>query len=212
MTRRRTGQSSGASPLNGRWLRKFWKIKGPKNGRGIVLFHNAAAGASGIFSLDFVVGLHQNNAATSWNDATPALTGFHDHGPFPPFARTIECPPRQSQVGPVICGELSWTASLRTVGTGCVRHTFAFSGHLCPQKRCASSRPRPGESCEGSGRLLKFVVCRDAAVCAVSAGGCFSVWDGARKADARDGVCNTSCWRPVLFGLTPSSFFRVQVR
>jgi hypothetical protein len=43
--------------------------------------------------------------------------------------------------------------------------------------------------CEGGGRLLKFDVCWDAAVCAVSAGGFFSVWDGVRKTNGQ---------RPVL--------------
>jgi hypothetical protein len=39
------------------------------------------------------------------------------------------------------------------------------------------------KGCEGGERLLKFDVCWDAAVCAVSAGGFFSVWDGVRKAN-----------------------------
>jgi len=46
-----------------------------------------------------------------------------------------------------------------------------------------------GKGCEGGERLLKFDVCWDAAVCAVSAGGFFSVWDGVQKANRR---------RPVL--------------
>jgi hypothetical protein len=42
---------------------------------------------------------------------------------------------------------------------------------------------RPGGGCEGGGWLLKFCVCWDAAVCAISAGGFFSVWNGVRNAN-----------------------------
>src|SRR5260370_5391570 len=52
--------------------------------------------------------------------------------------------------------------------------------------------------CERRVPLLKLHVCWDAAVCAVSAGGFFSVWDGARKTDVRDGVSKASGWRPVF--------------
>ena len=62
---------------------------------------------------------------------------------------------------------------------------------LFHQRRVPTSLPRrqSGGGCSGGGRLLKFNVCWDAAVCAVSAGGFFSVWEGVRKADRR---------RPVL--------------
>src|SRR5439155_5002151 len=63
------------------------------------------------------------------------------------------------------------------------------------QARRWQSQPRRG--CEGDGRLLKFNVCRDAAVCAVSAGGFFSVWDDVRKRRSGDR----------LIGLTPLELF-----
>src|SRR5258708_17848082 len=59
-------------------------------------------------------------------------------------------------------------------------------------------RTQLGRGCEGDGWLLKFNVCWDAAVCAVSAGGFFSVWDDVRKANAR---------RPVLSACPPRAFF-----
>src|SRR2546421_671151 len=81
-------------------------------------------------------------------------------------------------------------ASRGAESTG-VRCIFALLA-LIPLRIRATSMPQKqygGKGCEGGERLLKFVVCWDAAVCAVSAGGFFSVWEGVRKADRR---------RPVL--------------
>jgi len=54
---------------------------------------------------------------------------------------------------------------------------------LVHQRRAPTSLPRrqSGGGCSGGGRLLKFNVCWDAAVCAVSAGGFFSVGKAFRK-------------------------------
>src|SRR5712692_9018766 len=102
----RMGSILRGIPLSKCRLREFQKIKIAKYGRRISLFHDSAAGAAGILSLDLAVGFHQNSATTSWIDAMPALPGFHDHGPLPPFARATVCPQKQSQVGPVMNGEL----------------------------------------------------------------------------------------------------------
>jgi hypothetical protein len=53
-----------------------------KDRRGINFLQDAATGASWILSLDFAVGFNENRATTRGIDAMPALTGFHDHGPF----------------------------------------------------------------------------------------------------------------------------------
>jgi hypothetical protein len=90
----------GSVPASERRLRQFQEVKVAKNGRRIVLFHNAAAGASGIFSLDFAVGFHQNDATTCWMDAMPAFSGFHDHGPFSSLRKNDRYSQRQSQVAP----------------------------------------------------------------------------------------------------------------
>jgi len=66
----------------------------------------------------------------------------------------------------------------------------------------AEQQPSGGRTgsggCEGGGRLLKFDVCWDAAVCAVSAGGFFSVWDGVRKRAFEMAFVKTNGRRPVL--------------
>jgi hypothetical protein len=62
----------------------------------------------------------------------------------------------------------------------------------------AGLNSRGGRGCEGGHRLLKFDVCWDAALCAVSAGGFFSVWDGARKTNVWHGARKTNDWSPVL--------------
>ena len=69
--------------------------------------------------------------------------------------------------------------------------TFALMDRCfeCAEARKQSSRKREPGGCEGRGRLLKFLVCRDAAVYAVSADGFFSVWNSVRGAND---------WRPVL--------------
>src|ERR1700737_4377083 len=76
------GSILGRIPVSVHRLRESQEIKVAKDGRGITLFHNAAAGAPRILSLDFAVGFNQNHATTCWIDAMPALPGFHDHGPF----------------------------------------------------------------------------------------------------------------------------------
>jgi dihydrolipoyl dehydrogenase len=78
-------------------------------------------------------------------------------------------------------------------------------GAVTPQTGLLQTRSAPGKvlakrprrGCEGDGRLLKFSVCWDAAVCAVSAGGFFSVWDNV----ANEGPA------PRLIGLTPLELF-----
>jgi hypothetical protein len=77
----------GRIPLGECRLRDSQEIKVAKDGRGITLLHHAAAGASRILSLDSTVGFHENRATTRWIYAMPALTRFHDHGPFPPFGK-----------------------------------------------------------------------------------------------------------------------------
>ena len=85
------------------------------------------------------------------------------------------------------------------MGFAFVRRAFALKEYRLPEERCSKLlTDAMRQSCEGDGRLLKFVVCWDAAVCAVSAGGFFSVWDCARKTDVRDGVRKASGWRSVL--------------
>jgi hypothetical protein len=196
-------------------LRGSQEIKVAKDGRGIRLLHNAAAGASGIFSLDSAVGFHHNRATTRWIDAMPALPGFHNHGPFSSLhkygwmsAKAIAGWARDERRATLIISKQKskkifnvyriylistkrMTARLRESGKG------GFSPPLRPSTFCLSGgaegrrsygRTRSG-GCEGGGRLLKFDVCWDAAVCAVSAGGFFSVWDGVRKTNDR---------RPVL--------------
>jgi hypothetical protein len=54
-----------------------------------------------------------------------------------------------------------------------------------------------GGGCEGGVRLLKFLVCWDAAVCAVNAGGFFYVWNGVRKTNDWNGVRKTNDWNGV---------------
>src|SRR5207249_2958430 len=54
------------------------------------------------------------------------------------------------------------------------------------------------QGCEAHGRLLKFSVCWDAAVCAVSVGGFFSVWDR---------VCKRRSGDPSFRPDSPRAFF-----
>ena len=61
--------------------------------------------------------------------------------------------------------------------------------------------------CEGGERLLKFLVCWDAAVCAVSAGGFLSVWNGVRKTNVWYSVRKTNDWR-LAFWPDPLEFLR----
>jgi hypothetical protein len=61
-------------PEGQRRLRESQEIKAAKDRRSIVLLHDAAAGTSGILSLDFAVGFHENRATTRWIDAMPALS------------------------------------------------------------------------------------------------------------------------------------------
>src|SRR6267143_2676801 len=76
------GSIFGRIPVGECRLGESQEIKVAKDGRGITLLHNAAAGSSGILSLDCGVGFHENCTTTCWIDAMPALPGFHDHGPF----------------------------------------------------------------------------------------------------------------------------------
>ncbi len=62
--------------------------------------------------------------------------------------------------------------------------------------------------CEWAVPLLKFDVCWDTAVCAVSAGGFFCVLNGVRKANVSDGVRKTNDWRPSYWP-DPLELFRV---
>jgi len=73
----------------------------------------------------------------------------------------------------------AWHAVLGAPYAGCV-WGFCFQ---------TLSFDRLPSGCERGGRLLKFNVCWDPAVCAVSAGGFFSVWKAVRKGNG---------WRPVL--------------
>ena len=167
-------------------------------------------------SLDFAVGFHHNRATTRWIDAMPALPGFHDHGPFSSLskngwasAKAIAGWAGDHQGAKISISKLkskrhfnakptyrlstngSSTGGLRGAESTGVRCIFALLA-LIPLRIRATSMPQKqcrGKGCEGGERLLKFVVCWDAAVCAVSAGGFFSVWEGVRKADRR---------RPVL--------------
>src|SRR5713226_531075 len=75
-------------PVSEYRLREFQEIKVAKHGRRISLLHDVTAGAAGILSLERAVGFHQNSATTSWINAMPALPGFHDHGPLPPFVKS----------------------------------------------------------------------------------------------------------------------------
>ena len=83
-----------------------------------------------------------------------------------------------------------------------VRCTFAFlprSSQDRHRKQVSAAVGAVGdEVARGGQRLLKFDVCWDAAVWAVSAGGFFSVWDGVRKTNVWHGARKTSDWRPVL--------------
>src|SRR2546427_9946942 len=85
-------------------LRRFQKIKVAKHGRRISLLHDAAAGAAGVLSLDLADGFHHNSATTRWIDAMPALPGFHDHGPFPPFAKQLHVRRGNRRSGPLYAG------------------------------------------------------------------------------------------------------------
>ena len=212
--------------MSERRLREFQEIKIAKDGRGIILLHNASAGASWILSLDFAVGFHQNNATTRWVDAMPAFSGFHDHGPFFSLrkndrmsAKAIVGRARDVRRATVNLSKLkskrnfnaqfkyitSTSANrpeLEAAKTAAVRHTFAFK-HPLPEERMQHACDRRNQSggCEGGVRLLKFDVCWDAAVCAVSAGGFFSVWNGVRE------TISDLSYRP-----DPLELFRVQLR
>jgi hypothetical protein len=68
-------------------LRKSKKIEVLKDGRRIFLFHQAAAGAAGILSLNFASSFHENSTSARRIHAMPAFSGFHVHGHIPPFPR-----------------------------------------------------------------------------------------------------------------------------
>src|SRR5258705_11049525 len=104
------GETPGEIPRTRASPRGSQEIKVAKGGRGITLLQNAAAGASGILSLDSAVGFHNNCATARWIDAMPGPPGFHNHGPFPPFTKTAGGPQSRPQVGPRKGGQL-FTAS-----------------------------------------------------------------------------------------------------
>ena len=68
----------GRIPVNEGRLREFQEIKIAKDGRGIILLHNAAAGALWILSLDFPARFRHNRASACWIDAMPAVLHVHN--------------------------------------------------------------------------------------------------------------------------------------
>ena len=94
---------------------------------------------------------------------------------------------------------------------------FAWNGMALPMRentlraRLATSSEAGsfGGGCEAGVRLLKFLVCWDAAVCAVSAGGFLSVWNGVRKTNVWNGIRKTNDWR-LAFWLDPLEFLRAR--
>ena len=71
-----------------------------------------------------------------------------------------------------------------------------------------------GGGCERGAPLLKFLVCWDAAVCAVSAGGFLYVWRDVRKTGVVRRTFGMAFVKRTtgapLFGLTPLEFLRVR--
>src|SRR5712691_11493436 len=160
-----------------------------KDGRGIALLHSAAAGASGVLSLNFAAGFHQNRATTRWIDAMPALPGFHDHGPFSSLSKNGWASAkaiagwagdhRRAQISISklkskrhFDATLTYILSTNRSSTGGLREhkalVFAVSSpcwRSCHSRIRATSMPQKqyrGKGCEGGERLLKFVVCWDA--------------------------------------------------
>src|SRR2546429_6227786 len=81
-----------------------------------------------------------------------------------------------------------------------IRRSFA-SRERSPRQRTtqqAVGGRGQAQGCEAHGRLLKFSVCWDAAVCAVSVGGFFSVWDR---------VCKRRSGDPSFRPDSPRAFF-----
>jgi hypothetical protein len=68
-------------------LRKSKKVQVLKDGRRVFLFHEAAAGAAGILSLNFAGSFHENSASARGIHAIPSLSRFHVHGYGPPSDR-----------------------------------------------------------------------------------------------------------------------------
>jgi len=131
------------------------------------------------------------------NDETVKLGRFHGlHG----SRRNLLVLHRQSQVVdlPLLYARSSkflkrstetWKQKLALFGAPGKRRKkkeiqeMSYRRTLFHQRRASTSLPRrqSGGGCSGGGRLLKFNVCWDAAVCAVSAGGFFSVGKAFRK-------------------------------
>src|SRR6266403_900533 len=78
--------------------------------------------------------------------------------------------------------------------------SFPRPSRRVPERVEQAEAASPGGGCEGGAPLLKFLVCWDAAVCAVSAGGFLYVWNDVRKTNDR---------RPA-FWADPLEFLRVR--
>ena len=76
------GSTREGLPVGKYRLRESQEIKILKDGRRIILLHDAAASATGIFPLDFAIGFHKNRATTRCIHTMPALARFHKHGPI----------------------------------------------------------------------------------------------------------------------------------
>jgi hypothetical protein len=131
------GSVLAGNPRRECWLVEIQEVEVTKDGRGIILFHEAAAGARGF-------------APFTW-----ALISTTTVQPHPGLVQCQRSP------------------------------DFIVMAHFLPSQVTTGMK---GGGCEGDVWLLKFCVCWDAAVCAISVGGFFNVWDGVRKTNDWNGL------------------------